>query len=575
MPKSSLLIGQLLVQKGLITNEQLDIALKEQKKTGQILGVVLMKLGFLAEGDLLPVLSAQMETQYVRLDKVKIDQELIKKVPAKYACHYKLIPISQEGNVLTVAVTDPMDIHTLDDVKLLLGLEIKPALAGENDIMEAIKRYYGVGADTIEKIMDDEPGKKEESALETSGTEDIKDAADDASIVKFVNQLLVQAYKDEATDIHIEPFEDELKVRYRIDGILHDAAIPPRIKRFQSAIVSRLKIMASLNIAERRLPQDGRIKVRVGGTVLDLRISTIPTPHGETVNLRVLTSGMLFSLEKLGLSKRNLDILEGMIKKPHGIIFVTGPTGSGKTTTLYACLTKISDATKKIITIEDPIEYQMKGITQIQVAPKIELTFAQGLRSMLRHDPDIMMIGEVRDFETAEITIRVALTGHLVFSTLHTNDASGAVSRLLDMGVEPFLAASSIECIIAQRLVRMICEKCKESYQLPIDTLKEFKNLELPKDRLEQLKIRDGKITVFRGKGCDACKSTGFKGRSAIYEFLPIDEPIRDLILKRVSADQIKAKAVELGMSTLWMDGLDKVVKGTTTIEEVARVSEV
>ncbi len=569
MPKDNLLLGQVLVQKGLISNEQLEVALKEQATTGQFLGSTLVKLGFLTEEKLLPVLSEQLHIPHVRLENTHIEPSLIEKVPAKFACHYKLIPISQEANVLTIAVANPMDIHTLDDIKLLLGFEIKPVLAGENDILDAIRRYYGIGADTIEKIID-EAASKEELTLSSTATEDIKEMAEDASIVTFVNQLLLQAYKERATDIHIEPFEDESRVRYRVDGVLYDTAIPHTIKYFQPAIVSRIKIMAGLNIAERRLPQDGRIKVRIGDAVLDLRVSTLPTPHGESVDIRILTSGMLYSLEKLGLSKSDLSILEQMIKKPHGIIFVTGPTGSGKTTTLYACLTKINDATKKIITIEDPIEYQIKGITQIQIMPKINLTFAQGLRSMLRHDPDVMMIGEVRDFETAEITIRVALTGHLVFSTLHTNDASGAVTRLLDMGIEPFLVASSVECIIAQRLVRLICEKCKQKVAPSKELLQEL-------EREHELTKRIGdlsKMEFYEGKGCQECKFTGFKGRTGIYEFLIITEPIRELILKRVSADKIKQKAIELGISTLWLNGLDKVNRGLTTIGEVARVSE-
>jgi len=400
----------------------------------------------------------------------------------------------------------------------------------------------------------------EELKLPAGATEDTEDLAEDASIIKFVNQILQQAYYDRATDIHIEPFENDLIVRYRIDGILYDATIPPTIKYFESAIISRIKIMANLNIAERRLPQDGRINIKVGNDDLDLRVSILPTPYGESVVIRLLTNKMLYSLKELGLSQSDLTILEEMIKKPHGIILVTGPTGSGKTTTLYACLSKINNKELKILTIEDPIEYHLNGITQIQVHPKIGLTFAAGLRSMLRHDPDVMMVGEVRDLETAEITIRVSLTGHLVFSTLHTNDAAGATTRLLDMGIEPYLVASSVECIIAQRLVRLICPECKH----PINDKKAIARL-------------GGGISedaqIYEGKGCDKCKFTGFRGRTAIYEFIMMNDEIRHLVLNHASADQIKKKAVAMGMVTLRQDGINKVLKGITTVGEVMRVS--
>jgi len=396
--------------------------------------------------------------------------------------------------------------------------------------------------------------------------EDVDDMARDASIIKFVNQLFLQAYKDRATDVHIEPYEDEMKVRFRVDGVLYETAIPPSIKHFQSAIISRIKIMANLNIAEKRLPQDGRMRIKVAGDELDLRVSILPTPYGESVDIRLLSTDIRFGLENLGLLKKDLELMTEMIKKPHGIIFVTGPTGSGKTTTLYACLSRINAAEKKIITIEDPIEYQMKGITQIQVLPKIGLTFAQGLRSMLRHDPDIMMVGEVRDFETAEITIRVALTGHLVFSTLHTNDAAGGITRLLDMGIEPYLVASSVECFVAQRLVRLICPKCKRKVKPSKEILKE----------LGVEKVADlSNVTFYEGSGCDECKQTGYKGRTAIYEILVVDNDIRNLIMGRKSADKIKERALEKGMRTLRQDGWEKIKMGLTTPSEVIRVTEV
>jgi type II secretion system protein E len=560
--KKTILLGEMLVQKGLITQKELELGLREHQKTGQFLGTTLVKLGFIKEEELYPVLSEQLNIPYVKIKALNIDPAIFEKIPAKFACHYKLVPIKFEKDIFTVAVEDPLDIRTLDDLKLLLGYDVVGILATESDIAEAIRKYYGIGAETIEQIIDTSE-KVEDISLPASKTEDIEDLVEDASIIKFVNQILVQAVKDRATDIHIEPYENELKLRYRIDGILHDIPVPANIKYFQPAIVSRIKIMANLDIAERRLPQDGRIKIRVAQEELDLRISILPTQFGESVDIRLLSGSMLYSLENLGLSPSDLEILEVLIKRPHGIIFVTGPTGSGKTTTLYACLSKINTKDKKIITIEDPIEYQLKGVTQMQVHPRIGLSFAAGLRSMLRHDPDIMMVGEVRDFETAEITIRVALTGHLVFSTLHTNDASGGITRLLDMGVEPFLVASSVECFIAQRLVRLICPQCKVEKKVDKDILKEF-------DVVEAL----DKIIVYEGNGCEFCKHTGYKGRTAIYEFLLIGEEIRDLVLQRASSDQIKKKALELGMHTLRMDGWKKIKQGLTTINEVIRVTK-
>lgn len=555
------LLGEMLVERGLITPEQLEMGLKEHLKNGEFLGTTLIKLGLVSEEQILPVLSQKLNIDYVHIKGLTLDPEIIKKVPAKFAYHYRLIPVKLEGKALIVAVTDPLDVSALDDVKLLLGVAVKPVLAGEKDILEAIKKYYGVGAETIEQMID-QNGFKDKK--EISSTEDIQDAAVDASIIKFVNQILLQAYRDRATDVHIEPYEGEVKVRYRIDGILYNADVPASIKHFHAAIISRIKIMANLNIAEKRLPQDGRIKVKVGENELDLRVSILPTQYHESVVIRILSPSMLYSLAELGLSPEHLKILESLIKKPHGIIFVTGPTGSGKTTTLYACLSKINTADKKIITIEDPIEYQLRGVTQIQVHPKIGLTFAQGLRSMLRHDPDVMMVGEVRDYETAEITIRVALTGHLVFSTLHTNDAAGAVTRLLDMGIEPFLVSSSVECFIAQRLVRLICPKCKTKIKPPEEVIKEF--------GISQSDISS--VTFYEGKGCEFCKFTGYKGRTGIYEFLVINDEIREMVLQRTSSNLIKKKATQLGMITLRQDGWDKIKKGLTTVSEVIRVTQ-
>lgn len=562
MEQRDLKLGEMLIEENIITIEQIEQALKEQKKTGELLGAILIKLGFAKEEQVLGVLSKKLGVPYVKIKEIDIKPEVIEKVPAKFACYYKLIPISIQKNVLTIAVTNPLDLGMVDDVKLVLGYDINPVLAGERDILEGIRKYYGVGAETVEKIMD-QTEARESTPTQAEAITDIEEMANEASIIKFVNQVLQQAVSERATDIHVEPFEGELRIRYRVDGVLFNASIPPTIKYLHSAIVSRIKIMAALNIAERRLPQDGRIKLKIGKNELDLRVSIIPTSYGESVHIRILSANILMGLESLGFLGQDLEIMEELIRKPHGIIFVTGPTGSGKTTTLYACLSKINDASKNIITIEDPIEYQLYGITQTQINPKIGLTFANGLRSMLRHDPDIMMVGEVRDLETAEITIRVALTGHLVFSTLHTNDAPGAVTRLLDMGIEPYLVSSSIEAIAAQRLIRLICDKCKREI-IPDPKL------------LKELRLNPAAKKIFyEGRGCAACKFTGFKGRTAIYEILVMNEKIRDMVLRRASADEIRERAIKDGMRTLFDDGMVKVARGLTTIEEVLRVTEI
>jgi type II secretory ATPase GspE/PulE/Tfp pilus assembly ATPase PilB-like protein len=454
-------------------------------------------------------------------------------------------------------------VQVLDDIKLLLGFEVKAMLAGEKDILDNIHKYYGLGAETLERMVSQKKDAPQAVAL-SEKTQDLEELTEEASVIKFVNQILLKAVQERATDIHIEPFEDELKVRLRIDGILYPASIPATTKFFHLAIISRIKIMSQLNIAERRLPQDGRTKIKMGNQELDLRVSIIPTVFGESVQIRILSQQDLLELEKLGLSSQDLKIIESVIRAPHGIIFVTGPTGSGKTTTLYAALKKIKSEQIKIVTIEDPVEYQFSGVTQMQVLPQIGLTFAQGLRSVLRHDPDVLMVGEVRDYETAEIAIRSALTGHLVFSTLHTNDAAGAITRLLDMGVEPFLISSSIECLVAQRLVRLICEDCKTKVKPSRKVLGDL-----------GLLSGEDKLEVFEGKGCESCKFTGYKGRTAIYEILRLSEDIRQMILAKTSSQEIKKKAVQQGMRTLLLDGWQKVLKGLTTINEVIRVTRI
>ena len=551
-------LGQLLVERGIISFQELETALAEQKRTEEFLGTILIRRGVVSEDVLVPLLSEHLGIPCVHLKDIPIDPAALAKVPAKFANHYTLLPLRLSGHVLDVAIANPFDVQTLDELKLLLDCDVKPVLAGPHDIRSAIQRHYGLGASAVEQLLD--TGAAQPLAPRSASVEDISALAEEASIVSFVNQVILQAVKDRATDIHFEPYEKAMRIRERVDGVLYEIPLPPDLVRLHQAVVSRIKVMAKLDIAERRLPQDGRIKVRLDGQELDLRVSVLPTSFGEGVDIRVLSSAMLFSLKQLGLGPDHLATLSTLLQKPHGIMFVTGPTGSGKTTTLYACLSTLNSTDRKIITIEDPIEYQIPGINQIQVHPKIGLSFAQGLRSILRHDPDILMVGEVRDPETAEITIRSALTGHLVFSTLHTNDAAGGVTRLLDMGVEPFLVASSVLCFIAQRLVRVVCPACA-TQRSPEPILKEqFGVSELP----NTLKV---------GRGCPACKATGYQGRTAIYEFLVVDEAIHQLVLKRVSSHDILRTAKQAGMRTLRQDGWLKITQGLTTPEEVLRVA--
>jgi len=554
-------LGQLLVKEKIITEQQLQIALDEQKKTKELLGVALMRLGFVDEELIyLPVLAAQLGVEFVNLKIAQISKEAISKISAKVAEHYQVMPVEYKDGVLTVAVNRPLDIRLLDDLAVICKTRITPALASTKDVAEAIRKHYGLGADTIDQMMQSTSFKEKKQETPVS----LEELDSEASIAKFINQLLLEAHQKQATDIHIEPFVDELKVRYRIDGVLYDAKAPSNIKHFKDAISSRIKVMSNLNIAEKRLPQDGRFKLQAAGVNLDLRVSFLPTPFGESVVIRLLSSSNLYRMADLGLVQSEEEILNGLIQKPHGIIFLTGPTGSGKTTTLYSCLSRVNTVDKKIITIEDPVEYQLKGITQIQIHPQIGLTFAAGLRSMLRHDPDIMMVGEVRDTETAEITIQVALTGHLVFSTLHTNDAASAVARLMDMGVEPYLISSSVLCFIAQRLVRLLCPHCKEPTLITNEMLKEFSV------RKEDIKG----LIVYEAKGCEACHFTGYQGRHGIFEFLIMSEDIRNLILQKATSTQIHAKALQSGMKTLRQSGWEKITQGLTSPSEVIRVTQ-
>ncbi|MGE5308166.1 MAG: ATPase, T2SS/T4P/T4SS family [Deltaproteobacteria bacterium] len=545
--------------------EQLEAAVREAQKSGEELFNVLLNAKSMDERRLLQLLAAELNIPFVELSRVQPDPSVQAKVPMKIAGYYKFLPLKAGDRVLTAAVSYPMETKIQDEIRAQVGLEIEQVLMSSADLAEGVRSLYGSPAgETLEKIASQV--RKDDRQESHEKLEDIERMAGDASIIKLVNQIILEAYRRRATDIHIEPYRQEVTIRYRIDGILYDSPVPPEMKSFVNAIISRIKIMSNLNIVERRLPQDGRAVVKVAEQVLDLRISTIPTPFGESVVIRILPTQMLFDLSKLGLDRRDLKLLDGFVQKPHGIVFVTGPTGSGKTTTLYACLSTINSRDRKIITIEDPIEYEMPGITQIQVQPEIGLDFARGLRSILRHDPDVIMVGEVRDLETAEIAIRVALTGHLVFSTLHTNDAASGITRLVDIGLEPYLVASSVEAFIAQRLVRVICPHCK------------YEDIEAPKG-LKRLIARDAdlpveEVRIFRGKGCQACNGTGYFGRTAIYEIIPVTDAIKELILQKATAGQIRKAALKQGMRTLAQDGWRKTVAGMTTPEEIMRVTE-
>ncbi|MBF0483090.1 MAG: Flp pilus assembly complex ATPase component TadA [Candidatus Omnitrophica bacterium] len=549
-------LGKMLIERGIITQENLDAALRKQKEKGGLLGAILIELGFVTEEKIfLPVLAGQMGVDFINLKEMNIPPQVIGKVPAKSAMYYKIIPFDIKDNVLHIATTQPLDVAFLDEISLVVDMKLSAHLSSEKDIAEHIRKYYGVGAETIEKMMGSVQVTEEEES------ESILEEIDsEASIGKFINQIIIEAHKEHATDVHIEPFEDELKVRYRVDGLLKDAKVPGNLKIFKEAINSRIKILSNLNIAEKRIPQDGRFKVRVKDIDIDLRVSFIPCTFGESVVLRLLNTSQLFQLKDLGLAEKELAILEDLILKPHGIVFLTGPTGSGKTTTLYSCLSRVNTEDKKIITIEDPVEYQLKGIIQIQVNAKVGLTFAQGLRSCLRHDPDIMMVGEVRDLETAQIAIQSALTGHLIFSTLHTNDAVGGIARLSDMGVEPYLITSTVECFIAQRLLRVLCPRCKKIMKVTPEMTRELGS------------YASSVYSVYEPVGCEFCHHTGFSGRVPIYEFLVMSDDIRVLVMKNVSSMTIKEKAIANGMKTLWDSGVEKVRLGMTALSEVVRV---
>ena len=555
-----------LLRDQVIDETKLERARAEAAKNGLTLTDVVTTLGFASQEAVYRSLAAFCEMRFVLPSKTAIPEEVIAKVPARFATHYEFVPIQDKNGTLVVAVSDPLNASLLDDIRLVMKRRIEAVVTTPDEIQRTIKEIYGVGADTVERILISEDHAGAVVNLEASSVNaNLGDDSIDASIIKFVNELILEAIKSEATDIHIEPFEEMLRVRYRIDGILHQVPIPGSIRSFHSSIVSRIKIMANLNIAERRLPQDGKILASFGEGKYDLRVSILPTPHGETVNIRILTrTSMMLTLDNLGFLETDIKLFNTFISKPHGIILVTGPTGSGKTTTLYAALSKLNRADRKIITIEDPIEYQMHGITQMQVLPRIGFDFSMGLRSMLRHDPDVMLVGEIRDYETAEMAIRSSLTGHLVLSTLHTNDAAGAVTRLTDMGVEPFLISSTMIAAMAQRLVRRVCKDCEE--QEPPDLLVLREEFGVSPEEIEG-------ITFKHGRGCESCRHTGYRGRLAVCEILAFTPEIKDLTVQRCTALDIKRKALEQGMRTLRFAGWQRIRQEVTTVEEVLRVT--
>ncbi len=593
----ALRIGELLVKNGLLTMEQLARAVEEQKKHGGRLGGILIRMGFVSEKTLVEFMSRQFKIRTLELGKVEIQPELIKLIPASLAKKFLLIPVQRVGSTLTVAMSDPTQLVALDDIKFMTGYNIEPVLVAEAELLEAIKRYYGgKGMDTGPSVMEAKDyfhaeeeheevpgfGEEEESALSGFSEDDfqslvnvavenvevVEDVRDevltlevDAPIVRLVNGILIKAIKLGVSDIHIEPYEKSFRVRYRLDGVLRKAmGLPLKIR---NAVISRIKIMAQLDIAERRLPQDGRIKMRFGkNREMDFRVSVVPTLWGEKVVLRLLDkSNLQLDMTKLGFEENQLKQFKAAIHRPYGMVLVTGPTGSGKTTTLYSALAELNKESDNIMTAEDPVEFNLPGINQVQMHEEIGLNFAAALRSFLRQDPDIIMVGEIRDFETAEIAIKAALTGHMVLSTVHTNDAPSTVNRLLNMGIEPFLVASATNLILAQRLGRKICPKCKEEVKLPSTALLE---LGVPEEEIPQ-------VRVFRGRGCDYCLHTGYKGRIAFYEVMPVGEEIRELILVGASASEIKKEAMRLGMMTLRQSGIMRMKEGITTIEEVIR----
>lgn len=554
-------ISEELLKREIITSAELGKAVDVHKSDGIRLEQALLKLGYVSERQLLEITGEQLSLPVLDLTNIKIDEDVLRLLPSRFVYRRRLVPLSRQNGNLQVATSDAYDLYTFDEIRLLTGLTVEPVLAPHDEIDKVIKAHYGVGGDTVDEMVKTD----EVNLVSSSGdeTQDLLEMAQEASVIKLVNEIILEAINEDASDIHIEPYEHELSIRYRIDGVLHEASVPPQIRRFQSAITSRVKILADMNIAEKRLPQDGRIKFAVGTRQVDVRVSVIPMLFGEGVVMRILDkSSVLYTLEELGMSRETFERFEEMIDRPHGIILVTGPTGSGKTTTLYSALNAIVGPERKVLTVEDPVEYHLEGVNQIPVAHKIGMTFERGLRSILRHDPDVIMIGEIRDLETARAATQAALTGHLVLSTLHTNDAASAATRLIDMGVEPYLVSSTVVGCMAQRLVRKICSECREEFQpAPED---------LPPDFRESTTT-----TLYHGVGCRNCRQTGYRGRSGLYELLTTDEAVAEQIMVRAPTTEIIRAGREGGLVLLREDGWLKVREGMTTPEEVVRCTAI
>ncbi len=540
-------IGEMLVERGLIEPEDLERALEIQKERGEKIGRILVDMGFIAMRDLLATLSEQLDVPLVTIDGPPPSTQETEGIAPRFMRQCRFIPVALEDSTLRIAMGDPLDFETISAVRGFTGLRVEPMLAPEQEILDAIDRYYGEAEkEAAETGVEGEPDED---------LERLRDMASEAPVIRLVNAMIAQALEQRSSDIHIEPFEKEFRVRYRVDGVLHSQDSPPR--ELKAAIISRVKLMAKLNIAERRLPQDGRIKIKVMGREVDLRVSTLPTLYGESVVMRLLDRSAqdFYDLQKLGFDERMLGRMEHYTSLPHGIFMVTGPTGSGKSTTLYSALKRINQPDKKIITIEDPVEYQMDGINQIHVNPQIGLTFASGLRHIVRQDPDVIMVGEIRDRETADVAIRAALTGHFVYSTLHTNDAPSAITRLVDMGVEEYLISSTVVAILAQRLVRMICPECRA-------------------EAGTRMAPDGNKVQCYRGTGCENCFNSGYKGRIGIFEMMEMNDELRTLVLAKADASQLMAAARRGGMRTLREDGWMKVPAGVTTADEILRVTQ-
>jgi general secretion pathway protein E/type IV pilus assembly protein PilB len=557
-------LAQRLVKQGLAAESDLArIAEAQAAAPSKPLHEILIEQGFAKEECVLAALAEEFGMELVDLTNVTVSPETLKAMPLKLVHRRSLMPLARDNGTLRVAIGNPFDVYALDELQTLTGLQIHPVLASPREILRLIKTHFGVGGETVTAMVQERGDVELLEDLEADDSELAKQAQE-ASVVKLVNEILTEAVNERASDIHVEPEEGSLRIRYRIDGLLQTQRLPPEINRFQAAIISRIKIMSRLNIAEKRLPQDGRIKMRVHGHEIDVRVSIIPMTHGEGICMRLLDkTRMVFNLANVGMLSDTYKLFKKLLDLPHGIILVTGPTGSGKTTTLYSALNEIKDEATKIITVEDPVEYQNEGISQIQVHTKIGLTFAASLRSILRHDPDVILIGEMRDLETAESAIQASLTGHMVFSTLHTNDAPSAFTRLIDMGIEPFLVSSTVEGVMAQRLVRTICPDCKIQYELPAE--------DVPEDFPRQ---DGGPVHAWHGTGCRSCRQTGYRGRTGIYELMLTGNAIREMCVQRVNAAAIRQQALKEGMITLRQDGWRKVLKGITTIEEVARMTQ-